>query len=102
MDKGFISIVAFLDLKKAFDTIDHKILVKKLQMYGVEQRSLKLLESYLSNRSQTCFINRSFSKCKSVRCGIPQRSILGPLLFSRVHKRFTKLSKLLYAKNVCR
>ena len=101
MDKGLINIVAFLDLKKAFDTIDHEILIKKLQMYGVEQRSLKLLESYLSNRSQTCFINGSFSKCKSVRCGIPQGSILGPL-FSRVHKRFTKLSKLLYAKNVCR
>ena len=81
MDKGLINIVAFLDLKKAFDTIDHEILFKKLQMYGVEQRSLKLLESYLSNRSQTCFINGSFSTCKSVRCGIPQGSILGPLSF---------------------
>ena len=70
-----------LDLKKAFDTIDHEILIKKLQMYGVEQRSIKLLKSYLSNRSQTCFINGSFSKCKSVRCGIPQGSILGPLFF---------------------
>ena len=81
MDKRLINIVAFLDLNKAFDTIDHDILIKKLHMYGVEQCSLKMLESYLSNRSQTCFINGSFSKCKSVRCGIPQGSILGPLFF---------------------
>ena len=55
--------------------------MKKLHMYGVEQHSLNLLKSYLSNRSQTCFINGSFSNCKSVRCGIPQGSILGPLFF---------------------
>ena len=74
MDRGLINIFAFLDLKIAFDTIDHEILIKKLHMYGVEQHSLKLLESYLSNRSQTCFINGSFSKCALVRCGIPQGS----------------------------
>ena len=52
-------------------------------MYGVEQRSLKLLEAYLPNGSQTCFINGSFSnsKCKSVRCGISQGSILALLFF---------------------
>ena len=66
MDKGLINIVAFLDLKKAFDTIDHDILIKIFHMYGVEQHSLNLLKSYLSNRSQTCFVNRSFSNCKSV------------------------------------
>ena len=74
MDRALINIFAFLDLKIPFDTINHEILIKKLHMYGVEQHSLKLLESYLSNRSQTCFINGSFSKCALIRCGIPQGS----------------------------
>ena len=81
MDRGLINIVASLDLKKAFDTSDHDILMKKLHMYGVKQHLLNLMKSYLSNRSQTCFINGSFSDCKSVRCGISQGSILGPLFF---------------------
>ena len=56
-------------------------LIKKLHVYEVEQHSLKLLESYLSNQSQTCFINGTFSNCKSVRCDIPQGSMQGPFFF---------------------
>ena len=81
MDKGLLNIVAFLDLKKAFDTIDHEILIEKLNMYGVKRHSLGLLESYITNRSQKCFINGTLSHSKPIKCGIPQGSILGPLFF---------------------
>ncbi len=81
MDKGLLNTVAFLDLKKAFSTFDHKILIEKLNMYGVKQHSLKLLESYITNLSQKCFINGTLSHSKPIKCGIPQGLVLGPLFF---------------------
>ena len=81
MDKGLLNTVAFLDLKKAFGTFDHKILIEKLNMYGVKQHSLKLLESYITNLSQKCFINGTLSHSKPIKCGIPQGLVLGPLFF---------------------
>ena len=82
MDKSLLNIVAFLDLKKAFDTIDHKILIEKLNMYGIKRHSLGLLESYITNQSQKCFTNGTLSHSKLIiKCGIPQGSILGPLFF---------------------
>ena len=70
----------FIDLSKAFDTVDHNILLKKLDMYGIKGKNLKWFHSYLTNRKQ-------FIKCDQntdlevLRCGVPQGSILGPLLF---------------------
>ena len=73
--------MVFIDLKKAFDTVDHNILLKKLECYGVKGQALSLLKSYLSNRHQKCQINRFVSSEQLIRCGVPQGSILGPLLF---------------------
>ncbi len=82
MDKGLINGVLFLDFKKAFDTVDHCILLQKLEKYGIKGTAHKLIRSYLSNRKQVCILNNSKSQQKTVQCGIPQGSNLGPLLFS--------------------
>ncbi len=81
MDRGLFKIALFLDLQKAFDTINHDILLAKLNLYGLQKPSLNLLESYLTNRTQMCSVNSALSGRKLVTCGIPQGSILGPLLF---------------------
>ena len=81
IDKGMVSGVIFLDLKKAFDTVDHAILLKKLSDYGVQGQTASWFKSYLKDRQQFCVVN-GFSSAKSrIVCGVPQGSLLGPLLF---------------------
>ena len=81
MDKNQFSVGIFLDLSKAFDTIDHNILLEKLQIYGVRGVALQWFKSYLLNRQQCVAINNEFSAYTTITCGVPQGSILGPLLF---------------------
>ena len=81
MDRGFYNVVVFLDLKKAFDTVNHTILLDKLEAYGIDEDSLNLLSSYLTDRKQTCQIDGKQSDLRKISCGVPQGSILGPLLF---------------------
>ena len=81
IDRGKINAVVFLDLKKAFDTVNHDILLSKLNNYGIHGISYNWFKSYLDNRTQKCSINGSLSKTCSLSCGIPQGTILGPLLF---------------------
>ena len=81
IDNGKINGVIFLDLKKAFDTVDHQILLSKLNYYGIHGKSFKWFQSYLENHTQKCSVNGSLSNSCSLTCGVPQGTILGPLLF---------------------
>ena len=78
---SYVNAVVFLDLKKAFDTVDHPILLSKLYLYGVIGNSYELLSSYLDNRTQRCAVNGVIFNTCTLTCGIPQGTILGPLLF---------------------
>ena len=70
-----------MDLSKAFDSLDHDILLQKLEMIGIRGVPLDLFKSYLSCRKQSVFCNHIFSPFKSIYKGVPQGSVLGPTLF---------------------
>ena len=79
----------FIDLRKAFDTLDHSNLSQKLNNYGIRGNALKWLNSYLANRKQFVQINDTSSCLLDIICGVPQGSILGPKLF------------ILYMNDIC-
>ena len=81
MDRGLYNLAVFLDLKKAFDTVNHDILLAKLELYVIKNTPLMLFKSYLSDRSQQCQVNGQLSTLKYLKYGVPQSLILGPLLF---------------------
>ena len=84
IDGGKINAIVFLDLKKAFDTVDHEILLPKLNLYGINGIGHHWFQSYLEDRTQMRSINGLFSSSCSLSCGFPQGTISGPLLFSIV------------------
>ena len=82
MDKGKLPYCVFLDLSKAFDTIDHDILLAKLKHYGINGMASQVIKSHLSNRKQYVDFSGTTSGNLSVETGVSQGSILGPLLFN--------------------
>ncbi len=81
MDRGLYNLVVLFDLKKAFDTVNHEILLHKFKLYGFGENALTLLTNYLMHRKQRCLVNGMLSNQRRITCGSPQGSILGPLLF---------------------
>ena len=74
-------LIKKIDLSKAFDTLDHSKLLSKLEHYGIRGTCLDLLKSYLTNREQYTNFQQTFSNPKIMEYGVPQGSVLGPLLF---------------------
>ena len=81
LEKGDFVVGVYLDFSKAFDTVNHNILLSKLDHYGIRGTALSWFKSYLSNRTQYVTYNDASSTPKYISCGVPQGSILGPLLF---------------------
>ena len=94
MDNNDVPIGIFLDLSKAFDTIDHAILLSKLEHYGVDGIPLQLVKNYLTNRKQYVKLNEVNSNLLPINTGVPQGSILGPLLFIIYISDFTRASSI--------
>ena len=86
IDKGSLNSVIFLDIKKAFDTVNHEILLKKLNRYGVCEKELEFLMSYLSDRVQCGSINGNMSSFQNIKCGVPQGSITGTFVIYHLYE----------------
>ena len=101
MDSGKLALSIFLDLSKAFDTLDHSILLDKLKFYGISNTPLKWFQSYLRSRQQFVEFDGTCSGITFINTGVPQGSILGLLLFliymNDIHTASDKFDMILYA-----
>jgi len=85
LDRGDLAVGVFLDLSKAFDTVNYSILFDKLEHYGIRGLALKWIKSYFSNRLQSVDYNGHVSSRNNISCGVPRGSILGRLFFSLIN-----------------
>jgi len=88
----------YLDLQKAFDTVNHDISIDKLSTYGMRGTTLSWFKNYLSNRKQFAVLADAKSDILNITCGVPQGCILGPLLFTKSNSLLNNLNKWFVAK----
>ena len=93
LDNGKFTMGIFVDIRKAFDIVEHNILLQKLEFYGLRRVSNDFLGSYLKQRSQFVSIKNVDSNLEPIRCGVLQGSILGPLLFNLYINDMVNVSK---------
>ena len=94
-ERNQFTLGIIIDLRKAFDTVDHKILILKLKNYGVRGNNLKWFESYLNNRKQFIAYNSKYTSFETITCGVPQGSILETLLFLIYVNNLNQVSNIL-------
>ena len=95
LDNSEFAVCIFIDFRKAFDTVEHSILLDKLYHYGIRGHALKWFSSYLTKRYQFVNYNNTSSDVKQITCGVPQGSILGPLLFLSYISDIASVSRVL-------
>ena len=104
MDRGEYTGAIYVDLKKAFDTVNHATILSKLPVYGINDKELSWFIDYLFNRKHFVEFNTTRSKYQDITCGVPQGSILGPLLFlllmNDIEHVITSCEVLLYADDM--
>lgn len=103
MDEGLLTGAVFIDLRKAFNSVDHDLLIKKLESYGFKNNELNWFKSYLSDRKQVVSVGKEISDYCLIMSRAPQGSILGPLSFvlfiNYLPEVLTKCQILMYADN---
>ena len=101
MDRGQLTGALFIDLRKAFDTVDHSTLISKLPLYGIEHAEQRWIQNYLTQRSQIACFEGELSQEENISYGVPQGSILGPLFFlihiNDVHLYIKNCNTIMYA-----
>ena len=95
--QGKYTLGIFLDLSKAFDTVNHNIVLEKLKAYGIQSENLKWFRSNLSNRKQFILYDDLETEMKIVKCGVPQGSILEPLNFLTFVNDLSNSTKVLHS-----
>ena len=82
VDKGYLNGIAFIDLRRAFDTVNHSLLLDRLYQYGCSPNVIKWFDSYLKNRQQYVSLGKERYNLRNITMGVPQGSILAPILFT--------------------
>ena len=101
MDKQMHTGMILIDLQKAFDTLDHGVLLEKRKYFGFRASVTKWFESYLSNRKFLVSIDNVFSEAGTLKYGLPQGSILGPLYVNDIPQSLSDAGSYLYADDTC-